>query len=49
MAYQEFTATNGEYKVLAEFLGTELFELPLHVYDETMLVYYEPEREVRIV
>jgi len=30
MSYQEFTATNGEYKVLAEFLGSELFGLPLH-------------------
>ena len=30
MAYQEFTHTYGQYTVLAEFLGSELFGLPLH-------------------
>ena len=30
MAYQEFTQTYGQYTVLAEFLGSELFGLPLH-------------------
>jgi leucyl-tRNA synthetase len=30
MAYQEFTNTYGQYTVLAEFLGSELFGLPLH-------------------
>lgn len=29
MSFQEFTENNGEYKVLAEFLGSELFGLPL--------------------
>jgi len=29
MAFQEFTNTYGEYTVLAEFLGSELFGLPL--------------------
>ncbi|CAF2869864.1 unnamed protein product [Rotaria sp. Silwood2] len=30
MAYQEFTNVYGQYIVLAEFLGSELFGLPLH-------------------
>ncbi|CAF4589633.1 unnamed protein product [Rotaria sp. Silwood1] len=30
MAYQEFTNVYGQYTVLAEFLGSELFGLPLH-------------------
>lgn len=30
MAYQEFTKVYGQYTVLAEFLGSELFGLPLH-------------------
>ncbi|CAF3565723.1 unnamed protein product [Rotaria socialis] len=30
MAYQEYTAVCGQYTVLAEFLGSELFGLPLH-------------------
>ncbi|CAF5009611.1 unnamed protein product, partial [Rotaria sp. Silwood1] len=30
MAYQEFTNIHGQYTILAEFLGSELFGLPLH-------------------
>lgn len=30
MSYQEFTSTYGEYRILAEFVGSELFGLPLH-------------------
>jgi leucyl-tRNA synthetase len=30
MAYQEFTNVYGQYTILAEFLGSELFGLPLH-------------------
>ena len=30
MAYQEFTHTYGQYTVIAEFLGSELFGLPLY-------------------
>ena len=30
MVYQEFTNIYGQYKILAEFLGLELFGLPLH-------------------
>ncbi|CAF2204260.1 unnamed protein product [Rotaria magnacalcarata] len=37
MAYQEFTNVYGQYTILAEFLGTELFGLPLHA----PLSYYE--------
>lgn len=30
LAYQEFTDVYGQYTILAEFLGSELFGLPLH-------------------
>ncbi|CAF4160835.1 unnamed protein product, partial [Adineta steineri] len=48
MAYQEFTNTYGQYTVLAEFVGSELFGLPLHApYSHYKTVYVLPMMTIK--
>ncbi|CAF1020660.1 unnamed protein product [Adineta steineri] len=48
MAYQEFTNTYGQYTILAEFVGSELFGLPLHApYSHYKTIYVLPMMTIK--
>ncbi len=48
MAYQGFTDDYGQYTVLAEFLGSELFGLPLHApFSHYKIVYVLPMMTIK--